>query len=118
MGEGWSENKGLIPSNEPVNHPDPRMHWKIGVGDIDPCPITHRDWRVPRPQALSGFAGKHALHSQDYLTAPPREVSDRELLAVATQMAREKLYADIDAVIAELKLTKALLRTLSHKDSK
>jgi hypothetical protein len=102
MGEGWSlGRRDLIPSNGPVTHFDLRMHWQIGTGDIDPC-MPNRDRRKPRPLALSELAGRHATHSQDYLTAPPREPSERELGLVALRMTRDVLLDRIDSAIDEV----------------
>lgn len=81
MGDGWSLQSGLIPSNGPTTHPDPRMHWKIGAGDIDSCPVRDR----AKPQ--------------------PRELNDRELCLVAIRMARERLLDDIDRLLADIRAT-------------
>lgn len=53
MGEQWSVGRSdLIPSDGPSEHPDPRM--QLTLSDIDPCQITHRDWRVP-PRLVLGM---------------------------------------------------------------
>jgi hypothetical protein len=46
MSDGWSLNKQLVPSDGPTAHPDLRMHLKLG--DLDPCRVTHRDFRIPQ----------------------------------------------------------------------
>lgn len=41
MGDGWSlGRKDLIESESTTNHPDPRMHLRIGKGEIDSYGIT------------------------------------------------------------------------------
>lgn len=77
MGEVWSEGrKDLVPSNGPVSHPDRRM----GLTLTD---MPH----TSRPAQAS---------------TPPREPTERELLAAARHIAQQVLHQTMDTLLGKI----------------
>ena len=77
MGEGWSEQKGLIPSEGITSHPDPRMHLRVGHGEIDSCPIKDK---VRASEVLALHIPHREIQSQPPVEMTPKSNKEGGLL--------------------------------------